>query len=461
MKKARYLGILFLVGGIALLTSMSVCAAERKELLTCITGNQWVEKCIQKHPELLWLADSDVRITEEGRATSESSHSEQLFGKKYIEFDRTMMTLYCLRLILDGSPYAYQEFTAVQPEEVKLSHKSFWTLHCQAEELLESGWEGLSRKEMAQAIETALVLGDMGKSKIAREKFKSYGIEAPDHDDFYGEVMQLLKNHPACCSSFVALSPAARKLLISASGAGHFGHMTHLEGDEKMFEELKQNNLCYWALSFALFVHTCDVAGALGHVNNHSSLVYTESSHKAMQAVAEAAHLLSKSEKTERDAYDCLLAKRASWLGLDPTNRMDRVLTRLGAMLRLFTPEEGTVLQKAVEKLESSDRDRIVAQLDAKQEGRTPTYMPAVLVNLSNNLSLGSSKEQRLSQAVILGLPLISRVLQKHQELLAAGKADPEIPLNFNAIAGVAKTSPKQLGSDFEIDREGNVKMSR
>lgn len=141
-------------------------------------GISWVNGLIEKYPEILWLADEGVRKTEEGNSIVNSPYSSQLFGKEFIEFDRTIMTLRSLYLFLEGSDRAYREFTAGQPEEKRLSRASFNEVHNQAQELLSSGWNGLSGKEMAQAMETALVLGDMGKTALARELFSN--IKAPD-----------------------------------------------------------------------------------------------------------------------------------------------------------------------------------------------------------------------------------------------------------------------------------------
>jgi hypothetical protein len=164
-----------------------------------------------------------------------------------------------------------------------------------------------------------------------------------------------------------------------------------------MFTKLKQSGIASndpTALSFDLFVHTCDVAGALGHVNNQSSLVYIEDTHHAMQAMGVAVRIFSNPNKREWDAYNYYLGVRASWLGLSPQDKSDRVLARVGAMLRLFTLEDGTLLRKAVLEIDQGLQDRISVQLDAKQEdlsSKTPTYMPALLVNLSNNQHLQQS----------------------------------------------------------------------
>ena len=466
MNKKRKIGLVLLLGGALLFALTKFSLDSTKPIVfSHAEGRQWVEKCMEQHPEILWLAEANVRKTEEGQATLHGSYSQQLFGQKYIEFDRTLMTIRCLKLILEGSDQAYHAFTTAQPKEAKLSRESFQTLHLQGQKLLTSKWEGMSPLQMAHAMETALVLGDIGKSEKARELFKSYGIHAPDHDDFYGEAMKVVEKHPELCPSFARLPAPAKKLLVEVANSAHYGHITHLEGDTGMFYELKESGIPSkdpTSLSFDLFIHTCDVAGALGHVNNQSSLVYTENAHRAMQAMGDAVRVLSNPHKSAWDAYNAYLGVRASWLGLNAGDRSDRVLARIGAMLRLFTPEEGTLIRKALMELDLNMRNRIAAQLDVRpqdQRSRTPTYMPAVLVNLSNNPQLGSSKEERLSQAITIGLPFIAKVLEKHQELVFKCEIDPNIPLNFNKIAGVAKESPDLLSKEFYIDVEGNIHL--
>jgi hypothetical protein len=180
-----------------------------------------------------------------------------------------------------------------------------------------------------------------------------------------------------------------------------------------------------------------------------------------MQAMARACSVLSDPTKTEADAYDAYMNVRASWLGLNPSDRDDRVLTRIAAMLRLFTPEEGSALKNAILQLTPEDRERIVSQLDVRlgeELGRTPTYMPALLVNLYNNKDLGATPNERLSQAVIRGLPFIAKVLEQQQQKLRQNQANPEIPLNFNKAAGIAKSMPDLLQtSRFQIESDGNV----
>jgi hypothetical protein len=179
-----------------------------------------------------------------------------------------------------------------------------------------------------------------------------------------------------------------------------------------------------------------------------------------MQAVAQACRVLAEPNKTEMDAYNTYLAIRADWLGLNAQDRTYRVVIRVGAMLRLFTPEEGILLKEAILKLDKKMQTRLIEQFDIREGEElesTPTYVPAVLVNLSNNPKLGSSKEERITQTILIGLPFVARVLENHKQALAENKANPAIPLNFNKAAGVAKSDPNKLLNTFEIDAEGNV----
>ena len=464
------IGLFVLLSGVWLaktpLWGNNVKIVVKPVVFSALEGRKWVDQCIKIHPEILLLADKDVRKTEEGTATAYGPYSEQLFGEVYVEFDRTLMTIHCLRLILEGSQEAYSLFTENQTANAKLSFEDFQILHKQGTRLLTSKWGGLTKREVALAMETALVLGDIGKSAKARELFKKYAITAPDHDDFYGEAMKILEKDPKICVSFARLPPAAKKLLVKIANLAHYGHITHLEGDASMFRELRESKIAVedpLALSFNLFVHTADVAGALGHVNNRSSVVYNERAHRAMQAMNRAVLTLSDPSKTELEAYTAYVKERADWLGLDAKDPYDRVLARIGAMLRLFTPSDGAILKQALQKLPAETRALIVAELDASadaQPTRTPTYMPAVLINLLNNTQLGDNREACLAQAIQLGLPFIARVLKKHKELLAAQAIDPNIPLNFNPIAGIAKSKPHLLSSgEFTIDSEGNIRL--
>ncbi len=422
-------------------------------------------QCILTHPELMWLTNTKERNTSEEALPPQDS--QQILGQKFVELDRTLTAIYCLQLILDGSDKAYQEFSQKQSKEAMLSQKSFQELHMQGKKLLQSKWRGISESEMALAMEAALVLGDLGKTEKAREVFQRFGIDLPDHDDFYEAMMQVLAKQPELCPSFFHLPKEAKSLLLKSANLAHYGHISHLEGGASMLEKLRASRIPSTdptLLDFDLFIHACDVAGALGHKHNKSSLVYTENVHKSLAEMRKALSLLSDPNTSSQKAYYTYLAVRASWLGLNPEIAKDRTLTRIGAMLRLFTPEEGALLKKAMSSFSLNEQEKIIAILDPQKENpklRTPTYMPALLVALFQNPSLGKTKEERLHQAIFLGIPFICKGLQMQKELISDRLADPNIPLNFNLIAHIVQSAPHLLQQECRIAQDGTVHLAK
>ena len=427
------------------------------------SGTTDVASYLKKYPEILWLADADVVSTQEGVASSKDPYSKQFFGERYIEFDRTILSLKCLDLIFSGDDCAFKQFVKRQKKDVCLSKESFNQLHQKVLSLFRLSRNILTEKDMIQALETALVLGDIGKSAKAREIFNEYGANAPDHDDFHEQVIKILQTHEHLCPSYSRLNPAAKKLVASSANLAHYGHITHLEGDLGMFSQLKTRSAdkdFELLLAFDTLVHICDVAGALGHVERDTSLVYTQNAFDAMEGVIDSCKVFESQNGKAIDAYNLYLSIRAKLLGLDPFDKKDRVLTRMAAMLRLFTPGDGSILKCAIQNLSDETRECVVKQLDINVDSnfkRTPTYMPAVLINLANNPQLGSSFEERLSNSVTLGLPFIARVLANYNDELIKSKLDSNIPLCFNSAAGVVKVRPDALSQSFTIDEEGNV----
>ncbi len=60
---------------------------------------------------------------------------------------------------------------------------------------------------------------------------------------------------------------------------------------------------------------------------------------------------------------------------------------------------------------------------------------------------------------MVIGLPFITRALEKYQELVTKGELQPDIALNFNKMAGMAKTAPELLSQEFYIDKEGSIHL--
>ena len=398
---------------------------------------EWAQDYVRQYPELLWLASSDVHFTSENQSSSSKSISREIFRQQFVEFDRSVLSLRALGWLANGDEKSYLAFISEQQPKERLSREHFRRLHHRFRKLV-SSHPTLSEEDVLKTLHVSLVLGDLGKSELARAVFTPYGATAPDHDDFYAEVISILQEHPSLSPSFFSLPSEARQLLRSTAGLAHYGHMAHLEGGLGMFSTLKNSTVIRekdrFALHFDLFSHLCDVSGALGHVSSHSALALTESVFEILEATMEAAVLLFKEGNDERVAYEYLLEKRGAWMGIFPKSAEDRILIRAAAMLRLTTPEEGASIKKAYAELSEEERKSLLI-FDigrSSQMQRTPTYMPAVLVNLSNNRHLGKEKSERLERAFKIGLPFLARVLLFYEK--------SDLTLNFSPIAKAAKS---------------------
>ncbi len=405
----------------------------------------WVKNLLQKYPELLWFAEEGVSIIQEGTASSEGL-SKSFFGKKYIELDRTLGSFSAMEQIFQGDAPSYEKLVESQKKEEKLSWESFQKLHKEFIDFTKSSWNHLSEEEMRQVLEVAVILGDVGKTKRARDHFPE--IQAQDQDMFKREFIEKLQEIPSFSPSYEKLSLKQRELLRMVEKVdAHFGHMTHLEGGKTMFTSLKRSIALEDPVlrTFLFLIQKVDVMGALSHVDPRGAKVYTENTHRSIELVQDAVEILSSPNSSEKEAYESILRKRADWIGIRLHHKQDRVLARVAAMMRLFTKKEGKVIQKAFLQIALEDR-RLIEEMFSEEKADsfpvTPTYMPAVLVNLMNNSSLGSTKEERLEAAIKLGLPFIAKVLKEYEFRTKCKEYSGKDPLCFNPLAGNA-TSKK------------------
>jgi hypothetical protein len=407
------------------------------------------KRYLEIYLELGWLADAGVTATNEGltkKSTEKNSYSRKLGQTSFfVEFERSLQSLHCFNLIVEGTKEGYQEFVGKQAEP-KLTLEHFQALSQRWKNLVEN-YPDLNAEELHQALQVGLVLGDIGKSPMAREKMADLGIDDPDHDDFYAKVI----TNPEACKrlpSFCALSHKQQELLRASAGLAHFGHITHCEGGPEMYSNLKRSGVLDsmpHVFDFAMLMHISDVAGALAQKDNQGSLTYNDDTFQAVEDTIGACQRLMSQD--ELGAYDQYLAARVKQLDLSES-QSDRILARLGAMLRLFTPKQGAALRDGFAKLDKQEKQQAIDYLSpegASQFPRTPTYMPAVLVNLLNNRTLGSTPDQRLTEAIRIGIPFITATLKNYKDMLEKGTIGKDFPINFNSVAGIAAEDPFSL----------------
>ena len=440
----------------------------------------WARAMVDQYPELLWLTKEGVALAAEGSSVAgKKTWSTCLFSESYDEFDRTLMGVQCFEWLLSGTDDAYKQFVSAQAKNKKLSYTSFQQLHKELLFLLKN-YPELSEEIVKEMMVTALILGDLGKSHYTREKFKPYGIEDPDHDDFYDHmVLMLLADRKLLniLPSLEKLPVPTQEYLGYIAGLGHIGHMTHLEDGKGMFTALTQSQVVAhrddYALRMFFFLHICDVAGALGHVCQNSSLVLTQEAYDGIHIVQKACALIVHEHQIAEQAYLFCLQQRGKKLGFlhykEPTQRM---LIHMGCFARLYSKAYGKALLQGLQDLPSRKQKLITKVLNDYFDNtskKTYTYMPAVVVNAINNLALKKKYPddlQRIRLAIKLTLPVIAEALQMHQKNLQQGIGNVAMRLNFYPLVMQDKTknlnvfARKKIHIDYQPgEGYGKVKL--
>lgn len=415
----------------------------------------WVKVLIQNYPELLWLADKNVEVTQEGfPSDQEKSWSYRMWGHHYPEFDRAVLSIWALRAIHKGCFDSYGYFIKNQNKD-ELSFGDFIDLHIQMNQVLGS-FPSLKRNEILKTLEVALVLSDLGKTPIARQKARAEAVICTHPQDFYRITMQ---NCPSIFPTMASLPFPNQEILIKSSAVAHFEHIRNLEGNPNVFRNFSGSSIEPAIFNFAFLVNICDSAARKGHMRIDGCANYTASVNKTLQEVHATCRL--HPANSCHDRYMHYLKVRADWLGLGIDTAQDRVLVRVGSMMGLTGEENGRLLKKSFAKLDVRHQALVLSQFDPREKDpliRTPTYIPAILKNMLSHKALGHGFQERLDKTLILSLPFIAQVLKEHRESLRENPNGNYVPLNFNQIAKAIKNNPYALNYvQYELDSEHHV----
>lgn len=420
---------------------------------------EWVRKLMKEFPELNWYVHEDVRRTFDASYETPPSFcwSQKLFGAHHPEFDRAVLSIWCLRAFYNGSKEAWQYFVECQPSNTQLTWESFLHVHQELIRFLESHpW--MSKDQALLSMETYLVIADACKTPHAQKKAREFRIYITDTKDFFQKTLEVC---PQIYPSLKRLSYPCLELIKRTANPIHMGHARHLEGHPAMFRRLIESKLLQqYPVDFEFFylVDLCDAAAFFGQTTIKGSLFLDEPTYRVNLSVKQAVE--NTLEMDEYETYMLYLDERAKSLGLSIETKEDRALTRIGGMLRLHTIEDGKKLKKAFQKLDLYNQTLILSQLDIRLYDplkRAPHYIPAVLTNMLNHPKLGQNFQERLDKVFILALPFIAQVMQEHRRDLTLRQPNPNLPLNFNMVAKKVASNPYLLNHVVFKISENNV----
>ncbi len=413
------------------------------------------------YPEIAFLANNNrIAATSEGTASNNDANSWTSFlaregllentSQKYIELERTLHSLVCFNLIVDGSKSAYNYWKQQQKFAI-LTVDSFNKLHNLVA-------HSVNTHEIFKAIEASLVYSDLGKSQEIKNLGAKEGLMIDDHDDF----MQALYSSNATIRkkiipSFESLPHNIKQHIVelNASVPIHWGYILQLEGGQHMFTKLLNGNrITVEFLQQNFLINICDIAGALAHVMPLGSLTFNEHVWGAFQMVLETIEQFL-THRNPSKAYLDLMHKKANYLGypLDNKDKDEKfaILTRLGFFLRLYNREDGALLKKYSDIIYSTKEYLLVKKCFGINSGintwkHHPTYIPAVLLNLFNSTSEISDKYKN----ALNGFIVLAKIIDEYQKL---EYNNSESPLCFNKLAAQAKFNPELFAETFEISQ--------
>lgn len=354
----------------------------------------------------------------QGNSIKTSESNVRLTDKKddslHIEIKRSLSRRNCLHLLIDGSEEAYKQFISTQNKSEALAYSTFKYFS----EYLAS--QSQSAKEVLEA-SCFIAVSDQAKI-LAKQK---NAIFSYDSEKFLTDT---IKQCPDIYPIVGLLTKQAKNLLSFIYLANsHARHMLYTEGGNNMFAVLKENiisgSLTKEQFDLWLSRWIINIAGFRGHEAPLGSIYLTE---KTAQAVIMLQEELSKLfDNPNYDALNGYLQKRAEQLGVKSL-----YLAHLGCSMRLYSANEGKVLQDWFNQLSQTTQTQLEEsyQKTCSTMKTTPTYEVAVMDNLR---AMGLSIAETLDIASLIS----TAATNIYKEGIKQGKIEEKTPLCFRDVA--------------------------
>ncbi|MCS5710916.1 DUF6829 domain-containing protein [Candidatus Berkiella aquae] len=306
----------------------------------------------------------------------------------------------------------------------------------------------------------------------------------------YPVVEELFQAHPEHEHARIT------KLLQAAfPSRQHYRHMMYTEGNQTMFDALRERvqngSIDKESFDFWRCHWTINITGFRGHVDPHGSLYLTSNVFEAMMALETTLERLFTEENvTSQVLLNDYLDKR--WqdflkMGDLPDREITisekRLLAHIGAMMRLYHPDEGQALLEGyrfIPKTLMKELSQAYFNIPANNEP-TPTFAPALYENgidfrkkmlkkedgilrqveerfFGNNLKKKADSLVRLvaiADVVVGVLPLNLAALKEYRNLRNQDKIAATQPLSFMALAN--KNEVMEILGESPIFKRFNI----
>ena len=466
----------------------------------------------QEAEDLSWSYTSALPTPERQILVRDLATNPDFKHPSFVEVPRCLSRFYCYDLLKKGA-HTYSDFVANQANNP--SHNAPLT-QAQYADLCQEF------KNIDQLIDDCHRVATIVSSIPLNEKVKRIadGVLGKNNwsndstlflADVFKDVNKAQQIYPVVKMLFDKyLHPDAQarirtNLQIVFSSERHYRHQLYTEGDESMFknfiDDIKSKrftheNFLFWRRHWKI-----NITGFLGMLNPKGALYLTSNTYKGMKALDNVHEQMQKGEHSDKALLRNYLIARAKLLGIDhlPLREEEILfLAHLGAMLRLFSPEEGAMLVMGYQKIPADIRHKSIENYfhNPDQNRLAPRFAPALFVNWKmqrekdyqtanildpeyyppelqgfveefRKIEQSPPSAEKTAQekylkhllsivdTVIGAMPLYQRTLVLYNLQRVEGKIKDGIPLSFQKAAGAdyisALCGGKPIGADFKI----------
>lgn len=417
--------------------------------------DQLTRNLLRQYPEIRYLlseADDSAEVV--AFKPYPDSPSLKYSGSFYPEFDRTLLSIWLLQLIVRGTPDAHQQFIAAQshlPERLRLQPESWKSLHALFAKVLAH-----DRLERLDGLIAYMVNHDLGKSKEFQRQVAALSPQEDQtgHDQVF---LTAMKQTPQLMPGLMNTSPRMRHF-IKRSSAANFGAIPQFaQGEAPAIALSGIQNMGANIFEFAFLHSVLDVAGASGAKSFSGSGSMIEplfqnylKAHDGLWAVAEKRDLLP-------NVYWDFFATQAHALGitLDMNQLEDRALGRLLRTTRAATVEEAQTVQKVFSQLMPS-----VKALLSRELGRSGLddgwavmleYSPALIQGCFTHFK-NAQRSNWYEAGLSVALHTMTRIFGQSRKLLKGREGHGMATVDLREFAGqMDKIAGEMTQYDFEL----------
>lgn len=340
-------------------------------------------------PELLRLQNATSTIEADGSATigdlgpEELTPSSVIFGKDFVEVNRTLVSMLALKWILANDYNTLTRHQKGQP----LTRHSF-------DRLRKYFLAHIVDSNDVVALLVATVVGDLGKDPALLQSVIE--ILGPIHPEPNHDEVACLAQSVHIIPAVEILSPRSRSDVVAGmrlAGKLNISQLVQAEnvpGSILPVVELKHQP---HALHLKVIEVLLDVAGAGGHLDSRGAIRLTETVfqkyHSAVRALVD---LLEERLATVEECYNQILGDTSKSLvkegfeALSAHNPSDRALLRVMLMARVENRDEAAELKVAFETVPPSEKQSLIDGLNAVgtygSRAVIPYYGPALFAQV-------------------------------------------------------------------------------